>query len=148
MRPAVPSDLPYDRYYSLIYQQPATYIRFSSTVEDCTGCPYDLNEEDEVFLKSLNKKKKDVSSLCSPEQFEVVMYAFEETAQQKQPFAAVDSPPVLPFEEVELGLDEFVDDDHVRLFAKDIYAHWKTRRLNSSNRSLMIGLKVSTHVPE
>ncbi|KAL9129134.1 MAG: hypothetical protein Q9217_002344, partial [Psora testacea] len=144
VRPAVPSDLQYDRYYSLTYQQPATYIRFSSTVEDCTGCPYDLDEEDDAFLNSWNKKKKDASTQCSPDQFEAVMNAFEETAQQKQPYAAVDSPPVLPFEEVELGLDEYVDDDHARTFAKGIYAHWKAKRVKANNKSLTTSLKVST----
>ena len=142
VRPAVPSDLQYDRYYSLTYQQPATYIRFSSTVEDCTGCPYDMDEEDDPFLKSLNKKK-DASDQCSPSHFEKVMNALEETAQQKQPFAAVDNPPVLPFEEVEFGLDELVDGDHGRTFAKEIYPHWNAKRLKANNRSLMTNLKVS-----
>lgn len=69
------------------------------------------------------------------------MNCFEETAQVKQPFAAVDSPPVLPYDEIESGLDENLD-DHARPFAKPIYEHWKTRRLEAGNKSVTTGLKV------
>ena len=143
MRPAVPSDLQYDKYYTRTYQQPATYIRFSSTVEDCIGCPYDMDEEDGFFFKSLNKKRKDVSTHCSEIEFEQVMYGFEAAANEKQPYAAVDGTPVLSFDELEVGLDEWVEDERSRNFAKDIYQHWKSRRSKSGNRSLMINLKVS-----
>ena len=142
MRPAVPSDLQYDKYYTRTYQQPATYIRFSSTVEDCTGCPYDMDEEDEVFFKSLNKKRKDASVHCTEVEFEQVIYGFEAIANEKQPYAAVDGTPVLNFDEVEVGLDEWVEDDRARGFAKDIYQHWRSRRSKSGNRSLMMTLKV------
>ena len=103
-----------------------------------------MDDDDDAFLRSLNKKRKDASTQRSPDQFEMVMNAFEETAQQKQPFAAVDSPPVLPLEEVELGLEELVDNDNARAFAKEIYAHWKTKRLKANNRSLLTSLKVNS----
>ncbi|KAL9102900.1 MAG: hypothetical protein Q9163_001992 [Psora crenata] len=144
VRPAVPSDLQYERYYSPVYQQPATYIRFSSTVEDCTGCPYDMDEEDDAFLQSLNKNRENASRRCSPDQFEMVMNALEETAQQKQPYAAVDSPPVLAFAELEPGLDEYLEDDHARAFSNGIYEHWKARRLKANNKSLTKSLKFET----
>ena len=143
MRPAVPSDLQYDKYYVRTYQQPATYIRFSSTVEDCIGCPYDMDEEDDVSLKSLNKKRKDTSTHCSQFEFEQVMHGFEAAANEKQPYAAVDGTPVLNFDELEVGLDEWVEDDRARNFAKEIYHHWKSKRSKSGNRSLIINLKVS-----
>lgn len=69
------------------------------------------------------------------------MNCFEETAQAKQPYAAVDSPPVLPYEGIETSMDDYLD-DRVKPFTKDIYEHWKTRRLENSNKLLVEGLKV------
>lgn len=103
-----------------------------------------MDEEDDAFFKSMNKKKK-VSTQCSEDQFEEVMNCFEETAQVKQPYAAVDSPPVLSYEEIESSMDDYLD-DNARPFTKDIHEHWKTRRLEAGNRSLIEGLKVP-HLP-
>lgn len=99
-----------------------------------------MNEEDDIFFKSLNKKRN-ASTQCSEDQFEEVMNYFEETAQAKQPYAAVDSAPVLSYEEMENSFDENID-DHARSFARDIYEHWKRRKLAAGNRSLITGLKV------
>ena len=138
---AVQSSLQYDKLYPLKYAQPATYVRFSSTVEDCAGCPYDMDEEDHAFFKSMDTKQN-ASTQCSEDQFEEIMNCFEETAQVKQPYAAVDSPPVLSYDEIESSLDDYLD-DHARQFAKEIYEHWKTRRLEAGNKSLITGLKVA-----
>lgn len=137
---AVKSSIEYDKLYSHTYQQPSTYIRFSSTVEDCAGCPYDLDEEDDVFLKSMNKKRN-ASTQCSEDHFEDVMNCFEETAQLKQPYAAVDNPPVLSYEEIETSMDDYLNDG-AKPFAKDIYEHWKVRRLETGNKPLTESLKV------
>ena len=134
------SSVQYDKLYPLTYSQPATYIRFSSTVEDCAGCAYDLDHDDDVFLKSMNKKKH-ASTQCSEDCFEEVMNCFEQTAQTKQPYAAVDNPPVLSYNDIETSMDDYLD-DHARSFAKDIYEHWKARRLSNGNRPLVEGLKV------
>ena len=138
---AVRSSLQYDKLYPLTYAQPATYVRFSSTVEDCAGCPYDMDEEDRTFFGSMTKKK-DASTQCSEDQFEEIMNCFEETAQLKQPYAAVDNPPVLSYDEIESSMDDYLD-DHARAFTREIYDHWKTRRLEAGNKSLITGLKVS-----
>ncbi len=91
-----------------------------------------------MFLKSMNQN---ASTQCSEDQFEEVMALFEETAHAKQPFAAVDHPPVLTWEEMENALDDSID-ENARSFAKEIYQHWKSRKLKEGNRSLMPGLKV------
>jgi enhancer of polycomb-like protein len=139
----IQSSIHYDRLYPRSFAQPATYIRFSSTVEDCCGCPYDMDEEDDMFLKSLNSQRN-ASTQCSEDQFEEVMNFFEDTAQTKQPYAAVDSPPVLPFGDMEESFDENIHDP-VRAFAKDIYDHWRTRRLEVGNKALITRLKVVAH---
>ncbi|RHZ44540.1 enhancer of polycomb-like protein 1 [Aspergillus thermomutatus] len=136
------SNLRYDELYPPIFSQPATYIRFSSTVEDCCGCPYNLTEEDDVFLKIMNQKREP-SARITEDQFEEVMYFFEETAQRKQPFAAVDNPPVLSFAEMQDSMDATVEES-VKRFAKDIYEHWKLRRIGTGNRPLLPNLKFET----
>lgn len=139
------SNLQYDQLYPPLFSQPATYIRFSSTVEDCCGCPYNMNEEDDVFLKIFNQKR-DPSARCSEDDFEATMNFFEETAEAKQPYAAVDSPPVLAFADMGEAMDAAVE-QCVKRFAKDIYEHWKTQRVAAGNRPLGASLKVSNGEP-
>lgn len=134
------SNLRYDELYPPHFSQPATYIRFSSTVEDCCGCPYNMTEEDDVFLKIFNSKR-DPSQQCSEDDFEATMNFFEETAQTKQPYAAVDSPPVLSFADMEEAMDAAVEES-VKRFAKDIYEHWKSRRIETDNHPIAPSLKV------
>ncbi|KAJ5453829.1 Enhancer of polycomb-like protein 1 [Penicillium daleae] len=141
-REVIVSDIQYAKLYPPIFSQPATYIRFSSTVEDCCGCPYNMNEEDDAWLKNYNSKR-DASSQCSEDDFEATMNFFEETAQAKQPFAAVDSPPVLSFADMAESMDAAVEES-VKRFAKDIYEHWKVRRLATENLSLEPMLKFET----
>jgi enhancer of polycomb-like protein len=71
------------------------------------------------------------------------MNFFEETAQNKQPFAAVDNPPVLPLDELEEQFDETISPE-VRIYAKFIYEHWHARRSVTGNRPLSPRLKFET----
>jgi len=138
---AVQSLLQYERVYPPQFQQPATYIRFSSTVEDCIGCPYCMSSEDDIWLKGYNGKSGgDTSKQCSEDHFEQVMYFFEETSQIRQPFAAVDNTPVLSFEEMSASFDDTVAQE-ARRFAADIYEYWKAERLKRGNQPLVAHLK-------
>src|ERR1700753_2857094 len=71
------------------------------------------------------------------------MNFFEETAQTKQPFAAVDSPPVLPLEELQEQIDDTVP-AFIRNLSRFIYEHWRTRRTDTNKRSLAPQLKFET----
>jgi len=102
---AVASTLQYEDVYPKRFTQPATYIRFSSTVEDTSGCPYCMTSDDVAFLKSYNQKKGKTNH-CSEDEFEEVINFFEETTAIKQPYAAVDNSPVLSYEELEAELLE------------------------------------------
>lgn len=141
--PTIASDVQYDVLYPKGFQQPATYIRSSATVEDCAGVAYCMDEEDELALKLINGKLPAGHDPCAEDQFEQVMNFFEETAQAKQPFAAVDSPPVLPLEELQEQFDDTVP-VFVRTFSKHVYEHWKTRRDDTGNRGLAPRLKFET----
>jgi enhancer of polycomb-like protein len=102
-----------------------------------------MDEEDELALKLINGRLPAGQEPCSEDQFEEVMNFFEETAQTKQPFAAVDSPPVLPLEELQEQLDDTVP-SFVRNLSRLLYEHWKTRRTATGNRSLAPRLKFET----
>jgi enhancer of polycomb-like protein len=136
---AIASKLQYDEIYPKVFRQPATYIRFSSTVEDTSGCPYCMTSDDAAFLKSFNQKQGKKSH-CSEDEFEEIMYFFEEKTHEKQPYADVDNTPVLPYEELEADFDETINES-ARQFAKDVYAHWKNQRLLKGNRPLLPSLK-------
>ncbi|KAF2680572.1 hypothetical protein K458DRAFT_407081 [Lentithecium fluviatile CBS 122367] len=136
---AVASKLQYEDLYPRHFTQPATYIRFSSTVEDTSGCPYCMSSEDVAFLRAYNaKRSKGVQ--CSEDELEQVMNFFEETTHTKQPYAAVDSTPVLAYEDLESEFDETISES-ARIFAKDIYEHWKQERIRKGNRPLIPALK-------
>ena len=102
-----------------------------------------MDEEDELAMKLFNAKLPTGQDPCTEDQFEEVMNFFEETAQTKQPFAAVDSPPVLPLEELQEQFDDTIP-PHVRTLSKVLYEHWKTRRSATGNRGLAPRLKFET----
>jgi hypothetical protein len=104
-----------------------------------------MTEEDDVFLKIMNEKR-DTADRCTEDQFEEVMNFFEETARLKQPYAAVDSPPVLSFAEMQDSMDATVE-DFVKRFSKDVYEHWKETRTTNGNQGLFASLKVSIAHP-
>ena len=141
------SEVPYERLYQLKFEQPATYIRFSSTVEDCCGCPYNLTDEDDEWLKQFNEKvasRRSLGMQCSDDHFEEAMNFFEETAKVKQPFSGVgDPPPIVPWDEMQeaLDLDENLEEP-VRLFAADVYIHWSARRAKNGNTALQPALRL------
>lgn len=156
-RPAGDS-IDYDQLFPAQFAQPATYIRFSSTVEDCTGVSYCMDDEDAAFLTQLNAKhasqqsprkrrgagaQQDAAEAreCSEEWLEQIMTSFEETSAARQPFASVDHPPVLSYEELTAAFDEDVVDEGGRAFAREIYDHWKSRRSHQGDHRLMPQLK-------
>lgn len=140
---AVASKLQYEDIYPKRFTQPATYIRFSSTVEDTIGCPYCMTSEDAAWLRQYNKKHKGVP--CTEDDLEQAINFFEETTQTKQPYASVDNSPVLAYEDLEVEFDETISES-ARRFAKDIYEHWKQERLRKLNRPLMPTLKFETNL--
>lgn len=132
------SEIDYDALYPLAYDKPATYIRFSQTVEETTGCQYDMTTEDDAFLKAYNQKKP-VGSKCSEDDFEKIMEIFEETADVQTPFAAVDGTVIL-YENMKNAIRLQLD-DKAQVFARDIYEHWRACRQAAGNHPLQPDLK-------
>ncbi|KXT03463.1 hypothetical protein AC578_1605 [Pseudocercospora eumusae] len=135
----------YDELYPRTWREPATYIRFSSTVEDCIGTPYCMNEHDAAFLAQLNDGKdvngqpiKNKSDQCSEDIFEEVMNCFEETSQRLQPFANLDSAPVLSLREMQDALEEPLPAE-ANKHIEHIYQYWASRK---GSRPLVPTIKV------
>ncbi|KAI9884078.1 MAG: Calcineurin subunit B [Watsoniomyces obsoletus] len=139
----IQSSIQYERLYPARFSQPATYIRFSSTVEECVGIPYCMTREDDIYLQSMNQKRS-TSTRCSPDEFEEVMDFFEKFSKFRQPFAVVDNEPVMSLNEM-IQSHEYHEevDEPARAFATDIYEHWKSKRLKRGHRPVMPSLKVS-----
>jgi len=140
--PAPPAEqtaaIDYDAVYTLVFEKPATYIRFSQTVEETRGCQYDMTTEDDAFLKAYNQKRP-TGSKCSEDDFEKIMEVYEETADVQAPYASVDGT-VIPYDVMRSALRQQVD-EKIQDFAKDIYDHWRTSRQKSGNHPLQPTLK-------
>ncbi|KAK9390074.1 enhancer of polycomb-like-domain-containing protein [Lipomyces mesembrius] len=130
----------YSKYYTKKFTEPTTYIRFSSTVEDTSGCLYFLDENDFEFLEKINSTKRSASQKCTEDVFEQIMYQFETAIADRQPFLSTDLSQILSFEELESAFSEFNLPLYIN-FAKMIYPHWKERRIQRRGRPIMYTLK-------
>ncbi|KAG9232449.1 putative enhancer of polycomb-like protein 1 [Amylocarpus encephaloides] len=151
------SNIKYDALYARQFHDPYTYIRFSNTVEEASGCSYDMTTEDDDFLKAYNQKRS-AAAKCSEDDFEKIMDVFEQTAQSQAPYASVDNT-LVPFERMESEVSKFfrrrefpsdplpreVTVEKLVAFAKDIYDHWKDRRQASCNNPIQPSLKLEIH---
>lgn len=141
------TDVKFDALYPKVFTEPSTYIRFSSTVEDCIGVGYCMNEDDEEFLTQLNEGKdvngqplKDKTKQCSEDTFEEIINFFEEVSKREQPFANLGSAPLLTLEEMQRACDE--DDplsSDAQWFLSPVYEYWARRK---GDRPMMPAIKV------
>ncbi|KAG0355099.1 Enhancer of polycomb-like protein 1, partial [Gamsiella multidivaricata] len=76
----------YHDFYSRAFTEPSTLIRFSSTVEDCIGCPYNMDEEDEKWLKEFNEKRAAEEEKLDEDHFELIMWQFEKITNERVPY--------------------------------------------------------------
>lgn len=142
MPPPQESSTAYEQLYSRPYSEPASYVRFSQTVEECIGCNYDMTEEDDAFLKEYNAKRPAAQRL-SEDDFEKIMEAFEENASHHTPYAVVDKT-ILDYESMAPDLNVLLP-AKVMTHSKAVYEHWKTRKEAMGNGSLLPDLKFETH---
>ena len=116
----LPDWIEFDKFYSKEFNEPATYIKFSATVEDCCGSNYNMDEKDEQFLHDIfndrilkndngdDEKKKDI---LTEDEFEILCSAFENAINERQPFLSIDPESILSFDELKptllkIDLDE------------------------------------------
>lgn len=102
-----------------------------------------MDEEDELALKLINAKLPSNQTHITEDQFEEVMNFFEEAAQTKQPYAVVDSPPVLSLDELQDHFDD-THPEYLRALSRIVYDHWALQRNSNSNKGLSPHLKFET----
>ncbi|KAI8097996.1 enhancer of polycomb-like-domain-containing protein [Gilbertella persicaria] len=127
----------YAALYKKKYKDPSTLIRFSSTVEDCIGCPYLMDEEDDAFLQDYNKQYP--GEILSEDLFENIMWEFETITNQQWPHLALD--PQIP--EYEAFLPYVPGYSKLKGFPNlpVVYNHWSQRRRNRAGKSIVPQLK-------
>lgn len=164
----------YDRYYTSSFQEPASYIRTSVTVEETSGCLYNMDDEDAEFLKTCKPP-------ISEDDFEEVMQRFEVTISEKQPFVSIDVSNLLSFDEmahhIEDGIRQVQEDPtspeyilaqlqsslditvngtkgknegkaFLAIFKRigaTIYPHWRARKVERKGQSIVPHLKFEDH---
>jgi len=77
----------YPGLYKKSFNQPTTFIKYSTTVEDSVGCLYDMDEEDDTWLTCYNQQQS--LQKISDDQFEQVMWELESLANENMPFLSV-----------------------------------------------------------
>lgn len=87
------------KYYTKKFLEPEPYIKFSATVEDTSGCPYNMDEIDEEFLNELNKDF-DTDKKCTEDEFELIANQFDLIVDEKQPFLSMDPKRILSYNEI------------------------------------------------
>ncbi|KAI1317947.1 Enhancer of polycomb-like protein 1 [Mortierella claussenii] len=130
----------YRDFYSRPFSEPSTLIRFSSTVEDCIGCPYNMDEEDEKWLKEFNSKRAASEEQLDENHFELIMWQFEKITNERVPYLQLDSDQIPPFEDLKttftgpqlLGL---------KSMAAAVYPWWQERRTKRSGKIITPQLK-------
>lgn len=96
------------KYYTGQFQHPESYIKSSCQVEDYSGCWYNMDERDEEFLEKYNKElTTQKREPLTEDEFEVMMYNFEKTIGEKQPFLSTDPSQILPLDDIKQALFQF-----------------------------------------
>jgi hypothetical protein len=77
-----------------------------------------------------------------------LMSFFDLKSDKSHPFANISNAPVLTLEEAESYYDDPEDETNLsveaRKWAKEVYEHWRSRRVQNGNRSLLSSLKFET----
>ncbi|KAI7887922.1 enhancer of polycomb-like-domain-containing protein [Mucor mucedo] len=133
--------IPTEEYVSLYkkkYKEPSTLIRFSSTVEDCVGCPYVMDEEDEVFLN--NYIAQFPNDTLSEDSFEKIMWECESITNQQWPHLYLDATLIADYKTF---MDNVPDYSKLKTLANFsiIFDYWRTRRLQREGKSIIPQLK-------
>ncbi|TPX35576.1 hypothetical protein SmJEL517_g02142 [Synchytrium microbalum] len=126
------------RFYSKIFHRPKTMIRFSTQLEDCIGCPYNLDEVDDEWLNSYNAsiQMENLESNLSEDIFEKLMWVLDKLCSDK----VIGEPPTL--EEFEAATDsEIARTDAISKARPLVYEHWKKRSNERGNRPVNATLR-------
>ncbi|RUO96359.1 enhancer of polycomb-like-domain-containing protein [Jimgerdemannia flammicorona] len=133
----------YDELYRRKFSEPQGLIRFSTTVEDCTGCPYTMDEEDEQWLIKYNvHAQRRPEEKLTEDQFEQVMWQFEKATNEKVPFlnVSIENTSIPDYNVLE---PTFVGNalNALKPAAQHVYSHWRQRRLKRGGKMIIPQLR-------
>ncbi|KAF9583961.1 Enhancer of polycomb-like protein 1 [Lunasporangiospora selenospora] len=129
----------YRQFYTKTFTEPSTLIRFSSTVEDCIGCPYNMDHDDEKWLVDFNAKRSSTEKL-DEDHFELIMWQFEKITNERVPYLQLDSGQIPALEDLRAT---FIGAQlsGVKAFAGDVYPWWQDRRIKRGGKIITPQLK-------
>ncbi|OAQ24114.1 hypothetical protein K457DRAFT_142208 [Linnemannia elongata AG-77] len=129
----------YRDFYSRAFTEPSTLIRFSSTVEDCVGCPYNMDDEDDKWLKEFNEKRGKDDRL-DEDQYELIMWQFEKITNERVPYLQLDSGQIPPLDDLTAT---FTGPQLLPLkkAASSVYPWWSERRTKRGGKVITPQLK-------
>ncbi|KAG5463181.1 MAG: enhancer of polycomb-like-domain-containing protein [Olpidium bornovanus] len=147
--------------YLLLYRHatfnPLNFVRFSSTVEDCIGIPYCVDEEDERWIAQYNARAKEANEPeLAEDAFETIASVFEQYMADK-----VSARPKLWFltrtanvsQDLHDSIPPFEDfswappNDQLKEVARAVYPHWSRRRAQRQGKPVMPALKFEEVAP-
>ncbi|KAI7831154.1 enhancer of polycomb-like-domain-containing protein [Gamsiella multidivaricata] len=130
----------YHDFYSRAFTEPSTLIRFSSTVEDCIGCPYNMDEEDEKWLKEFNEKRAAEEEKLDEDHFELIMWQFEKITNERVPYLQLDTNQIPTFDDLKatFTVPQLLA---VRNIASAVYPWWQERRIKRGGKVITPQLK-------
>ena len=131
----------YDHLYTSKFTQPTTYIRFSSTVEDCIGCNYCLNLEDENYIQTLKRNLKYDFSVNA--YIETILDNFESLSPSNEQFIGKDALITFTLNRISKEFNQDAEDT-LRALVRSVYDYWSLQRSKRCNRSLLARLKFET----
>ncbi|CAG8476727.1 7761_t:CDS:2 [Paraglomus occultum] len=122
-------------YGSKTWTDPCSLIRFSTPIEECIGCPYTLDEEDDRWLAEYNKNAQPAARI-SEDYFEKIMHQFDQSSKRN----IMDLKELPTWEQMEKSWNE--KSMIPKSLAQIVYPHWKERRIKRGGRPIIPRLKL------
>ncbi|EGF81202.1 hypothetical protein BATDEDRAFT_34799 [Batrachochytrium dendrobatidis JAM81] len=129
--------IPFNIFESLYipnFQLPKSLIRFSTVVEDVIGCMYNLDEIDDDWISTYNRKHENKADHVLEDDFEAAIVALDNVGNDK---VSGECP---TFEETQSHFSQSIYPQNFNLSPDalaNIYVHWKYRRYTEKLSSLI-----------
>ncbi|CAO3625162.1 unnamed protein product [Cunninghamella echinulata] len=124
----------YDALYKKKFKEPSILIRFSTTVEDSTGCPYVLDDEDDGFLKQYNRKNS-LNNLTE-DHLEFIMWELESITNKQLPNLSTD---ILQLPDYDLFQSLLPSNSNVLSDPtfQQVFEYWRRRKQQQSGKPII-----------
>ncbi|CAG8448150.1 12825_t:CDS:10 [Acaulospora colombiana] len=118
-------------YFEPNFKQSKTYRKFSTPIEECIGCEYNMDDADEKWLQEYNSKE---GNNLDEDPFEEIIDFFERIAKKKPYLLAEKKLPM--WEDCSKLSDKLIP--HAK-DAENVYTYWKAKRMSYMVRYKKVG---------